>query len=952
MTSHEELAALKQRLSAAEYELGQLRLNIAGVEARLTPSQPSAPPVTAPVLAPALIVTVQPSRSVPDGPPAAPPLLPPVLRSPPAPVLAPEAQEESTWTRLRAALQQFQLWPPSGESNAEVRLGAWWATRVGALLAVIGVVFFGIYISINTPPWVKLVQLLAVTGGVAGLGLWLERRVPKFGAVVFGGALALLYFSAYAAYAVPAMQVLMSPWQAVAAQVAAVVVVFGAAQWRRSETVATMAVTLGYVAAWFSFSCGLGTLALSMAVVLAAGAAALRVGYFWEAPNVIAVPLAYAVYARVILGEWSKRTGETVGEAWLWLMGLVVVFFAADWIAVKRRGAVVMGRTRGLQSVNSSLAVLLGLAATLHLDAAALPEFYLGAAVCCALAAWAWRDGETNEALVPVLACKAAGLLALAVISQWSGSVRALVLLAQSLVMLVAARESGLRGLRVMATVVWLIAGVFFAAQFATKGLQQTAESILAVAGFVFGAALWLGWNERWLGVGRTPNVWGGVVVGVLVGVAAHVGGNLSWGPALTVGLAAAAATGGLVARGGVGPAALAGVTVLGAQAGLMTYQPAAFPAWQFWTNAAVVFGAVFAAAWAIDRRSSEGENENYSFPNWVRTGLVMTGVVTLQVTWFNGLNREHALVAAVATAVALMAGAAKAQRWPLVSASTLALGLAGGGFLLADWKPVGQGLGWLLAAGLGAWVAPAWLAGSAVRRETVVSPAWRAGLPGWQTAFAGVLTFLVLSAGYSGALRVGATALSALAVALLAWRPGLRPALTAASVGLAVGAVGCFDFGRNAMGGEWIAIALVFGLGAGLPVLARRWVGAGAAGWLQWAAWVHPFAAWLGFAWVVIRQEGALAPYATMLGGTAAIGVFLLGLSNRERAARLAGLSGLALCIPRVFIVDIDSTLYRIGAFFVLGVVLLWVGFSYHRFRHLIANDGGEEVAGRDKKL
>jgi uncharacterized membrane protein len=74
--------------------------------------------------------------------------------------------------------------------------------------------------------------------------------------------------------------------------------------------------------------------------------------------------------------------------------------------------------------------------------------------------------------------------------------------------------------------------------------------------------------------------------------------------------------------------------------------------------------------------------------------------------------------------------------------------------------------------------------------------------------------------------------------------------------------------------------------------------------------------------------------------------------LSSRERAARLAGLSGLALCIPRVFIVDIDSTLYRIGAFFVLGVVLLWVGFSYHRFRHLIADDGGEEVAGCDKKL
>ena len=933
----EELNGIRRRIVAVETDLFDLRQRVAGLEGRLGASQPTnvfrePPPELPPLLSPA------PPRVEP---PRTPLPLPPKL--PPKP---------TDWSKLRAGLEQLQLWPPSGESNAEVRLGAWWATRVGALLAVIGVVFFGIYISIDTPPWVKLVQLLAVTGGVAGLGLWLERRVPRFGAVVFGGALALLYFAAYAAYAVPAMQVLMSPWPAVAAQVAAVGVVFGAAQWRRSATVATIAVALGYVAAWFSFSCGLGTLALSMALVLAAGAAALRLVYFWEAPHVIAVPLAYAVYARLVLGEWSKRTGETVGEAWLWLMGFMVIFFAAAWIAVKRRGAVVTGRTRGLQSVNSSLAVLLGLAATIHLNAAALPEFYLGAAVLCALAAWAWRDGETKEALVPVLACKAAGLLALAVISQWSGSVRALVLLAQALVLLVAARESGLRGMRVMATVVWVFAGVFFAAQFATKGLQQTAESILAVAGFVFGAALWLGWNERWLGVGRIPNAWGGVGVGALVGVAAHVGSNLSWGPALTVGMAAVAATGGVVARGGAGAATLAGVTVLGAQAGLMTYQPAAFPAWQFWTNAAVVFGAVFAAAWMIERRSRKGENENYSFPNWVRTGLVLTGVVTLQVTWFNGLNREHALVATVATAVALMAGAARARRWPLVGASTLALGLAAGRFVLAGWQPVGQGLGWLIAAGVGAWIVPAWLAGSSVRRETVVSPAWRNGLPGWQTAFAGVLTFLVLSAGFSGALRVGATAISALAVALLAWRPGLRSGLTAASVGLAAGAVGCFDFGRNVAGGEWIAIALVFGLGAGLPVLARRWVGAGAAGWLQWAAWAHPFAAWLGFAWVVIWQEGAVAPYATMLGGTAAIGVFLLGLSSRERAARLAGLSGLALCIPRVFIVDIDSTLYRIGAFFVLGVVLLWVGFSYHRFRHLIADDGGEEVAGRDKKL
>jgi hypothetical protein len=125
--------------------------------------------------------------------------------------------------------------------------------------------------------------------------------VPKFGAVVFGGALALLYFSAYAAYAVPATRVLDQVWQGVAAQLVAVGAVFAAAQWRRSVSVATMAVALGFVAAWFSFASGLAGLALSMALVLAAGAVALRLVHGWVAPVAVALPLAYAVFARFAL---------------------------------------------------------------------------------------------------------------------------------------------------------------------------------------------------------------------------------------------------------------------------------------------------------------------------------------------------------------------------------------------------------------------------------------------------------------------------------------------------------------------------------------------------------------------------------------------------------------------------------------------------------------------------
>jgi hypothetical protein len=48
-------------------------------------------------------------------------------------------------------------------------------------------------------------------------------------------------------------------------------------------------------------------------------------------------------------------------------------------------------------------------------------------------------------------------------------------------------------------------------------------------------------------------------------------------------------------------------------------------------------------------------------------------------------------------------------------------------------------------------------------------------------------------------------------------------------------------------------------------------------------------------------------------------------------------GLAGLALCIPRVFIVDIHSALYRIAASGVLGVVVLLVAFLYNRYRGVI---------------
>jgi hypothetical protein len=88
---------------------------------------------------------------------------------------------------------------------------------------------------------------------------------------------------------------------------------------------------------------------------------------------------------------------------------------------------------------------------------------------------------------------------------------------------------------------------------------------------------------------------------------------------------------------------------------------------------------------------------------------------------------------------------------------------------------------------------------------------------------------------------------------------------------------------------------------------------------------------------WVFSGSNIGVGKIATVCWGVTAILVFVAGLAGGLRNYRLVGLVGLGLCLIRMFLVDIDDTLYRIIAFFVIAVVLLLIGYLYHRFRHLI---------------
>jgi uncharacterized membrane protein len=150
---------------------------------------------------------------------------------------------------------------------------------------------------------------------------------------------------------------------------------------------------------------------------------------------------------------------------------------------------------------------------------------------------------------------------------------------------------------------------------------------------------------------------------------------------------------------------------------------------------------------------------------------------------------------------------------------------------------------------------------------------------------------------------------------------------------------------GENA----WALLVAVFTLVMALAFVplaqGRRGVWLGSAMERPWRVG-HAVVAVLALFVLATIGHAAWQVYGSVVWALGGIVLFVLGLAFRARSHRVVGLLALGLCIPRVFLYDIQSTKYRIAAFVVLGVLLLLVGFSYQKFRHLIEG-GPEEKAG-----
>jgi len=104
--------------------------------------------------------------------------------------------------------------------KGEYALGAWWAVRVGGVLAVAAVVFHGIWLNLRStiPPIVRVLEVALVGAGLFWGGLRLSLKRKDLGEVLAASGLAVWQFAAWATYGLDKMRVCDSAAAAIAAR--------------------------------------------------------------------------------------------------------------------------------------------------------------------------------------------------------------------------------------------------------------------------------------------------------------------------------------------------------------------------------------------------------------------------------------------------------------------------------------------------------------------------------------------------------------------------------------------------------------------------------------------------------------------------------------------------------------------------------------------------------------
>lgn len=228
------------------------------------------PPPVPPVANPACSKVISPEpmlRTLPRGNeadsaeriPEREPVPNPAKKSVP-PLTSASAPAPDPLSELPDCLREWKILPPKDLSFEETVM-QWWAPRLGGVLGVLAMIFFAVWSSQFSTPLVRVLEMVAVSVGITGAGLYFRRRRnASLGGALTATGTTMFYFVALAAGTFPATKIFDHTGVALAVQILAIIPTLVLGRGRFVPTLA--ALVFACVSALFAVYYGSGMAAL------------------------------------------------------------------------------------------------------------------------------------------------------------------------------------------------------------------------------------------------------------------------------------------------------------------------------------------------------------------------------------------------------------------------------------------------------------------------------------------------------------------------------------------------------------------------------------------------------------------------------------------------------------------------------------------------------------------
>ena len=186
----------------------------------------------------------------------------PVATPPPIPAmpppLPPMLAQEAAAPPIKEAVSEPTPVPAAPRESLEMQIGTVWLVRAGIVMLLTALAFAGSYLYYHVVPMLgpaaKIALMYAGAGALTGVGAWLERSrftgendaLKNYARVVLAGGLAAVYYVTYSAHWNPHLRVVSDPLLAGALLLGWAAFMVWLADRRGSELLATFAILLAF----------------------------------------------------------------------------------------------------------------------------------------------------------------------------------------------------------------------------------------------------------------------------------------------------------------------------------------------------------------------------------------------------------------------------------------------------------------------------------------------------------------------------------------------------------------------------------------------------------------------------------------------------------------------------------------------------------------------------------